>query len=49
MINKNRENKDINSKTLIEHFFKLTGLKKPKYYFLLIMAGNIHQIQILLI
>ena len=30
MINKNRENKDINSKTLIDHFFKLTGIKKTK-------------------
>ena len=33
MINKNRENKDINSKTLIDHFFKLTGIKKTKVLF----------------
>ena len=33
MINKNRENKDINSKTLIDHFFKLTGIKKTKILF----------------
>src|SRR6056300_1091930 len=32
-INKNRENKDINSKTLIDHFFKLTGIKKTKVLF----------------
>ncbi len=44
-INKNRENKDLNSKILIEQFFKLTGIKKLKFYFLLIMVGNIHLIQ----
>mgnify|MGYP000562945874 FL=1 len=33
MINKNRENKDINSKTLINYFFKLTGSKKTKILF----------------
>ena len=33
MINKNRENKDINSKTLIDHFFNLTGIKKTKIVF----------------
>ena len=33
MINKNRENKDINSKILIDHFFKLTGIKKTKILF----------------
>jgi predicted NAD/FAD-dependent oxidoreductase len=32
-INKNRENKDINSKTLIDHFFKLTDIKKTKVLF----------------
>ena len=32
-INKNRENKDLNSKTLIDHFFKLTGIKKTKVLF----------------
>ena len=34
-INKNRENKDINSKTLINHFFKLTCIKKTKVLFFL--------------
>ena len=29
-INKNRENKEINSKILIDQFFKLTGIKKTK-------------------
>ena len=29
-INKNKENKDINSKILINHFFKITGIKKTK-------------------
>ena len=33
MINKNRENKDLNSKILIDHFFKLTGIKKTKILF----------------
>ena len=33
MINKNRENKNINSKILINHFFKLTGIKKTKVLF----------------
>jgi predicted NAD/FAD-dependent oxidoreductase len=32
-INKNRENKDINSKTLIDLFFKLTDIKKTKILF----------------
>ena len=32
-INKNRENKDLNSKILIEQFFKLTGIKKTKVLF----------------
>jgi len=32
-INKNRENKDLNSKTLIDHFFKLTGIKETKVLF----------------
>ena len=32
-INKNRENKDINSKILIDLFFKLTGIKKTKILF----------------
>jgi predicted NAD/FAD-dependent oxidoreductase len=32
-INKNRDNKDINSKTLIDLFFKLTGIKKTKILF----------------
>jgi hypothetical protein len=32
-INKNRENKDLNSKILIEQFFKLTGVKKTKVLF----------------
>ena len=29
-INKNKENKDLNSQLLINHFFKLTGIKKTK-------------------
>jgi predicted NAD/FAD-dependent oxidoreductase len=29
-INKNNENKDLNSQLLINHFFKLTGIKKTK-------------------
>ncbi len=29
-INKNRENKEKNSKILIDQFFKLTGIKKTK-------------------
>jgi len=33
MINKNTENKDTNSKTLIDHFFKLAGIKKTKILF----------------
>jgi renalase len=33
-INKNRENKDINSKILIDHFLNLLVLKKLKYFFL---------------
>jgi predicted NAD/FAD-dependent oxidoreductase len=32
-INKNRENKDVNSKTLIDHFFRLTDIKKTKVLF----------------
>ena len=32
-INKNKENKDINSKTLIDLFFKLTPIKKTKVLF----------------
>ena len=32
-INKNRENKDLNSKVLINQFFKLTGIKKSKILF----------------
>jgi len=32
-IKKNRNNKDINSKTLIDRFFKLTGIKKTKVLF----------------
>ena len=32
-INKNRENKDLNSKFLINQFFKLTGIKKSKILF----------------
>ena len=32
-INKNKENKDLNSKVLIEKFFKLTGIKKTKTLF----------------
>jgi renalase len=32
-INKNRENKELNSKILIERFFKLTGIKKTKASF----------------
>ena len=28
--NKNKENKDLNSKVLIDNFFKLTGIKKTK-------------------
>jgi renalase len=32
-INKNRENKDLNSKILINKFFKLTGIKKTKVLF----------------
>jgi renalase len=32
-INKNRENKKFNSKTMIEQFFKLTGIKKNKVLF----------------
>ena len=32
-INKNRENKDVNSKILIDLFFKLTGIKKTKILF----------------
>ena len=34
-INKNRENKELNSKILIEQFFKLTGIKKTKASFIL--------------
>jgi renalase len=32
-INKNRENKELNSKIMIERFFKLTGIKKTKVVF----------------
>ena len=32
-INKNRENKDLNSQILINQFFKLTGIKKTKILF----------------
>ena len=32
-INKNRENKDVNSQTLIDQFFKLTGIKKTRVLF----------------
>ncbi len=32
-INKNKENKDINSKILIDQFFKLTGIKKTRVLF----------------
>ncbi|MDA9643859.1 NAD(P)-binding protein [Candidatus Pelagibacter sp.] len=32
-INKNRENKDLNSKVLINQFFKLTGIKNSKILF----------------
>jgi len=32
-INKNRENLELNSKILIDHFFKLTGIKKTKILF----------------
>ena len=32
-INKNRKNKDLNSKVLIDNFFKLTGIKKTKILF----------------
>jgi len=32
-INKNRENKDLHSKILIDKFFKLTGIKKTKILF----------------
>ena len=32
-INRNKENKDLNSKTLIDHFFKLTGIKETKVLF----------------
>ena len=32
-INKNRENKELNSKIIIEQFFKLTGIKKTKVLF----------------
>ena len=32
-INKNRQNKDINSKILIGHFFRLTGIKKTNVLF----------------
>ena len=32
-INKNRENKETNSKTLIDRFFKLTGINKTKVLF----------------
>ena len=32
-INKNRENKDLNSKILINQFFKLTGIKKTRVLF----------------
>ena len=32
-INKNRENKELNSKIIIEQFFKLTGIKKTKALF----------------
>ena len=32
-INKNRENKNVNSKTLIDRFFKLTGIKKTRVLF----------------
>ena len=32
-IKQNRTNKNINSKTLIDHFFKLTGIKKTKVLF----------------
>ena len=31
-INKNKENKDLNSQLLINHFFKLTGIKKTKIF-----------------
>ena len=32
-INKNRENKKLNTKIMIEQFFKLTGIKKTKVLF----------------
>ena len=32
-ISKNRENKDLHSKILIDKFFKLTGIKKTKILF----------------
>ena len=32
-INKNKENKDVNSQTLINQFFKLTGIKKTRVLF----------------
>jgi predicted NAD/FAD-dependent oxidoreductase len=32
-INKNRENKELNTKIMIEKFFKLTGIKKTKVFF----------------
>ena len=32
-INKNKENKDVNSQTLIDQFFKLTGIKKTRVLF----------------
>jgi predicted NAD/FAD-dependent oxidoreductase len=34
-INRNKKNKDLNSKILIEQFFKLTGIKKTKVLFFL--------------
>ena len=34
-INKNKENKDVNSQTLIDQFFKLTGIKKTRVLFFL--------------
>ena len=34
-INKNRENKELNSKVLIDKFFKLTEIKKTKILFTL--------------
>jgi predicted NAD/FAD-dependent oxidoreductase len=44
-INQNKVLKKTNAKILIDKFFKLTGIKRQKYFFHLTMVGNTPQIQ----